>query len=183
VNPAQKGIIWSIIISVFVVGVLWNLLGNIWMLVDIHSDFSCFSPLNLFLIFIIQVAIYLAYFFVVRYALVTKEHSDGFVRRLSDRINNDLHPNLGSRLEEELFEEPKRTSGISDVPVIVEEAHPPLFIEGVKVCDICHEDFDNEGMAENKHCRHTFHSSCLKANNVTQSKCPFCRRSSSKISV
>jgi len=177
--------IWALryLVGMFCLGLIWNIVGTKLLLPQLRYEYSCFTSFNLFLLFIIQLAVYAVYFIVLRHCYVTRNHLDGLINRVTSKMQEAARSGqAGQGQREPLYpqtnypEGEQRLSRSSDIPLVIAEAHPPLFIQNVKVCDICHGYFDTEEMLTTNYCRHTFHPSCLKENELAPHDCLYCKR-------
>jgi hypothetical protein len=181
-SPILKLWAWRYLISVFCLGLIWNIVGTKLLITQLHHKYHCFTSFNLFLLFIIQFAVYTIYFIVLRHCYLTRHDQDGLINRVKIKINQIATQINGQEYHEPLYTHSgnqlpdQRSSGDFNMPLIVAEVHPPLFIQNVKVCDICHGYFDTEQMLTTDHCRHTFHPSCLAQKNIAPNDCLYCKR-------
>jgi hypothetical protein len=182
-SPVLKVWAWRYLVAMFGFGLFWNLVGTRLLISQLHHEYPCFTSINLFLLFIIQFAIYAIYLIVVRHCYLTWNHPDGLANRVKAKYYQLIaltDHNQGYR--EPLYEQAdgqladNRLSRNSNVPQVIAEAHPPLFIQNVKVCDICHGYFDAEKMLTTDYCRHTFHQKCLTERNIGLNECLYCKR-------
>jgi len=174
---------WRYLAGMFCFGLFWNMVGTKLLFPQLHQEYPCFTSFNLFLLFIIQLAIYAIYFIVLRHCYVTRDNPDGLINRVKSKMQQVARHGHGDQgYQEPLYtqanyqEVGQRISRDSDVPLVVAEAHPPLFIQNIKVCDICHGYFDTEQMLTTDYCRHTFHQSCLMEKKVQPNECLYCKR-------